>query len=78
MERALIAQYEQDITEILESLSFLKLPLAVELASLPDGIRGFGHIKERSAQKIGRERERLLAAWRAPQAQPETTVLKRA
>ena len=78
MERALIAQYEQDITEILEGLSFLKLPLAVDLASLPDGIRGFGHIKERSAQKVERERERLLAAWRAPQAQPETTVLKRA
>ncbi|MGL1834159.1 indolepyruvate ferredoxin oxidoreductase family protein [Rhodocyclaceae bacterium SMB388] len=78
MERALIAQYEQHITEILEGLSFLKLPLAVELASLPDGIRGFGHIKERSAQKVERERERLLAAWRAPQAQPETTALKRA
>jgi len=65
-ERALIVQYEGDIAELLEQLSFLRLPQAVEIASLPDRIRGFGHIKARNMREAAAERERLLAAWRSP------------
>lgn len=67
LERALIIQYEQDVAEMLASLSFLRLPLAVDLARLPEEIRGFGHVKARNAEAAARKREALLARWRQPE-----------
>lgn len=64
LERALIVQYEQDVAEMLASLSFLRLPLAVDLARLPEEIRGFGHVKARNAEAAAQKREALLARWR--------------
>jgi indolepyruvate ferredoxin oxidoreductase len=46
-ERALIGEYRACIGELLTGLSAERLPLAVEIASLPEDIRGYGHIKER-------------------------------
>lgn len=63
-ERALIAQYERDVAELLESLTFLRLPLAVEIATLPEGIRGFGHVKARSMEATATRRDALFARWR--------------
>ena len=62
-ERALIADYE--------SLSYDRLPLAVDLASLPAGIRGFGHVKAAAMQSAAKQRRALLARWRQPQAEPQ-------
>jgi len=74
-ERALIVQYEQDIGELLESLTFQRLPLAIEIASLPDGIRGFGHVKAQNMKLVAARREALLARWRTAQtAQADTPV----
>jgi indolepyruvate ferredoxin oxidoreductase len=67
MERALIVQYEQDVAEILQRLDAANLATAVELASLPEHIRGFGHVKLRSLEQARRSRERLLAALRQPE-----------
>jgi indolepyruvate ferredoxin oxidoreductase len=67
MERALITQYEQDVAEILQRLDAANLGTAVELASLPEHIRGFGHVKLRSLERARLERERLLAALRRPE-----------
>ncbi len=67
MERALIEQYEQDIGELLASLSFLRLPLAVDIASLPEGVRGFGHVKARNAAEFAQRRAALLERWRTPE-----------
>jgi len=36
----------------------------VELANLPERIRGFGHVKERSVKAVAAERERLLLQFR--------------
>ena len=47
MERALIRDYEALLAEILPHLSTENFRTAVELASLPERIRGFGHVKER-------------------------------
>ncbi|HEY2133012.1 MAG TPA: indolepyruvate ferredoxin oxidoreductase family protein [Acetobacteraceae bacterium] len=58
-ERALITEYEALIEEILTHLSAATLPVAVQLASLPDKIRGFGHIKESSIRQVAAERDRL-------------------
>jgi indolepyruvate ferredoxin oxidoreductase len=65
-ERALILEYEETVEEILTSLSPDTLRAAVELASLPDRIRGFGHVKERAMRQAADERTRLLARLRAP------------
>jgi indolepyruvate ferredoxin oxidoreductase len=46
-ERALIAQYEALVDELLARLTPQNYELAVSLASIPEYIRGFGHVKER-------------------------------
>ncbi|BAL26299.1 indolepyruvate ferredoxin oxidoreductase family protein [Azoarcus sp. KH32C] len=65
-ERALITRYENDIAELLETLSFLRLPLAVQIASLPEQIRGFGHVKARNMKQADARRAALLEEWRKP------------
>jgi indolepyruvate ferredoxin oxidoreductase len=68
MERALIRDYEAAIGEILARLSTENHALAVRIASIPEDIRGFGHIKERNVEKARAREAELLAAMRAPQA----------
>ena len=41
-----------------------RLPIAIELARLPDEIRGYGHIKAAAMQRAAEKREALLARWR--------------
>jgi indolepyruvate ferredoxin oxidoreductase len=48
LERDLIAGYEKDVAHVLSVLSPLTLDTAVELLSLPDRIRGYGPVKEKS------------------------------
>ena len=76
-ERALITQYEADIALLLDGLNAGRLPLATEIASLPDGIRGYGHIKAGSLKRTAEKRDALLAKWNTrphragPGRQPE-------
>jgi indolepyruvate ferredoxin oxidoreductase len=65
-ERQLIADYEALIDEILAGLSHDKHRLAVALASLPEQIRGYGHIKNEHLAKVQTRQAELLAAFRAP------------
>jgi indolepyruvate ferredoxin oxidoreductase len=66
MERRLIAEYEAVIEEILGALSAQNHALAVQLASLPERIRGFGHVKERNVKETKAREAELIAAFRAP------------
>jgi indolepyruvate ferredoxin oxidoreductase len=59
MERQLIADYEADLALILERLSPQTLADAVELAEVPEKIRGFGHVKARSVEEALTRREAL-------------------
>jgi len=45
IERQLIRDYETLVDELLAGLSAEKLDLAIKLARLPEGIRGYGHVK---------------------------------
>ena len=45
MERGLIAEYEKVITELCSRLTRENLPGAVQIANVPDEIRGYGHVK---------------------------------
>ena len=66
MERALIADYERLMDEVCAGLCAENLDVAVELASIPATIRGYGHVKQRHAEAAkGREAE-LLQAFRQP------------
>ena len=60
-ERALIGEYESLIDAVLAKLSADTLAVSVQLAELPDTIRGFGHVKERSMRAAAAQRTRLMA-----------------
>lgn len=64
-ERALIAQYEADMAEILPRVTPETDPIARELAELPLAIRGFGPVKAAAVTKAAARRAELLAAFRA-------------
>jgi indolepyruvate ferredoxin oxidoreductase len=67
-ERQLIQDYEATVAELTRRLDHDTHAIAVEIASIPEHIRGFGHVKERHlAEAVKREAE-LLARLRAPTA----------
>ncbi|MEG1969362.1 MAG: indolepyruvate ferredoxin oxidoreductase family protein [Burkholderiaceae bacterium] len=63
-ERQLIADYEALIDELLGGLKADKLELAIELASLPEAIRGYGHVKEKNLAAVRSRWTELLSLWR--------------
>ncbi len=65
MERALIAQFERDMAEILPLLTPETRDAALALARLPLQIRGFGPVKDANARAAAKRREELLASIRA-------------
>jgi indolepyruvate ferredoxin oxidoreductase len=64
-ERRLIVQYEAVVAEMLERLDRENLNLAVEIASVPEHIRGFGHVKRRYLGEAKKKEAALIAAFRA-------------
>ena len=65
-ERRLIGEYEAVIDEILGRLTPANHAIAVELASLPFEIRGFGHVKEANLARAKAKEAALLARFRLP------------
>lgn len=66
-ERQLIAEYVALADEFCATLDLERLPVALQLAGLPDDIRGFGHVKERNFQAAAKKKERLLSDYRTPE-----------
>jgi indolepyruvate ferredoxin oxidoreductase len=67
MERALIDEYRNTILSLLDKLDARNLALAVEIAGLPEKIRGFGQVKEKAVTQFRQEQEVLLGKFTAPQ-----------
>ena len=65
-ERALIAQYAADIETLLAQLTPANHALAVEIAGVPEMIRGYGHVKMRHLEQAQKQRAELLAKFHAP------------
>ena len=63
-ERALIGEYQQTVDELLGSLSADRHALALEIARLPEGIKGFGHVKERNLAAVRGKWAALMGQWR--------------
>ena len=64
-ERALIGQYEACIDELLRTLDAGNRALAVEIARIPEEIRGYGHVKERHLKAARPKWDALMQRWRA-------------
>ncbi|MGO4809022.1 indolepyruvate ferredoxin oxidoreductase family protein [Cupriavidus sp. 2MCAB6] len=77
VERALIGEYRKSIEALLPTLSQQNLDLALEIARLPEDIRGYGHVKARNLVAVRARWERLMAQWHDAQGAPSEAGPKR-
>jgi len=63
MERALILEYRRTVEALLPKLNADNLAQAVAIASIPEDIRGFGHVKERHLKAAKQKEANLVAAF---------------
>jgi len=69
-ERALIGEYDAIIDELLDRLDLEHHALAVEIAKVPEQIRGYGHVKAGNIAAARAEWQRLLGLWRSGHTLP--------
>ncbi len=58
-ERALITDYERDVARLAEALTADRLALSIEIAALPERIRGFDTVKDASIEEMRRRKASL-------------------
>ena len=68
-ERALISEYEATVERLLAKLSPANHSLAVQVASIPEDIRGFGHVKTRHLAAARKKRDELIARFDGTETQ---------
>ncbi len=66
MERSLIGAFEATIESVLATLDQNNHGLAVQIAGVPEAMRGFGHVKEKNVAAAKQNEATLLAAYRSP------------
>ena len=66
MERQLATDYGTTMVEIAMGLNHDNHALALQIANVPERIRGYGHVKEKHLELALGERESLLKTWRSP------------
>lgn len=69
MERQLIVDYEVKIDEVLATLNAENYAVAVEIAALPEFIRGYGHVKDNNVAVVARRGEELNRKYVGDQTQ---------
>jgi indolepyruvate ferredoxin oxidoreductase len=68
MERALIGEYKASIEEVLQLLCADNTQVAIEIARIPEQIKGFGHVKERNVEAARVKWAALMVQLRDPVA----------
>ncbi len=68
LERRLVEDYFAGVPELLAGLTRDTLPLAIEIAAIPEQIRGYGHVKQAHLERIKVRAADLLADFRDPDA----------
>jgi indolepyruvate ferredoxin oxidoreductase len=68
-ERALIGEYRRSIEQVLAKLAVDNHSLALEIARIPEQIKGFGHVKERNLAAARPQWDKLMRQWE--QSRPE-------
>ena len=63
-ERALVGEYRACVEELLQTLSKENLAAALEIAALPETIRGYGHVKARNIDAARVRWATLMGQWR--------------
>jgi len=63
-ERELIQRYFDTVDSLIANLNTDNIPYASQIASLPDEIRGYGHVKQRSLVEVSSKWERMLDSYR--------------
>jgi indolepyruvate ferredoxin oxidoreductase len=66
LERQLITDYIATVEALIAGLSHDNHALAVTIASVPEHIRGYGHIKDRHLTAAKQQEAELMARFRAP------------
>nr|WP_058836163.1 indolepyruvate ferredoxin oxidoreductase family protein [Luteimonas abyssi] len=66
MERRLIGEYEATVGRLLDRLDGGNVDLATEIASIPEHIRGYGHVKEAHLHAAKTREAELLREWDNP------------
>lgn len=66
-ERALVGEYRASIEEVLSVLDAANHEAAVEIARIPELIKGFGHVKERNLAAAREKWAALMGRLRSPQ-----------
>ena len=66
MERALIKEYLDSIEAILPEVNAGNYDLAVQIAEVPEMMRGYGHVKERNVHQARIDQAALLREFRNP------------
>jgi indolepyruvate ferredoxin oxidoreductase len=67
-ERQLIADYVATVDTLLQRLDADNVGLAAQIASIPEHIRGYGHIKHAHLEEAKAREAALLVQWRNPKA----------
>ena len=67
MERQLIVDYRSTLEELINGLNNANYELAVDIAKVPEHIRGYGHVKEEHFAKAKARKDDLLLQWRNPE-----------
>jgi indolepyruvate ferredoxin oxidoreductase len=62
-ERGLIKRYNNTVDHLLSELNEDNLAYACQIASLPDQIRGYGHVKENSIQTVSKQWDSMLEGY---------------
>jgi len=68
-ERQLIKDYEVSVTSLLNELNADNYGLAVEIANIPNAIRGFGPVKDENIAAAKSAEAELLARWKGAESQ---------
>ena len=66
MERQLVTDYFATIEALLPKLDAGNIALAAQIASVPEHIRGYGHVKEAHLHKAKARQAELLREWDNP------------
>lgn len=62
-ERALIEQYEETVLELLANLTVDNYNVAIEIAQLPEEIKGYGEVKARKIATVEEQKGALLSSF---------------
>lgn len=69
MERQLIADYRELVTSLISKLDPQRLPQTIAIASLPEKVRGFGHVKALAVKRYHAELDKAMQQFNRDHAE---------